>query len=567
MKLLFSAMHLAYFRNFESVIRELAARGHQIHLAAEEPETMGGRELAQLLHAAYPGVTSGFLPSLEAEPWFDAARRLRLGLDYVRALQPEYAGVPKLRIRARERAPRVVRWGTSLPVVGVPILRRAITRTERLLPRSPQLDRYLAEHAPDLVVLTSLTYSRSQQLDLLKSARARRIPVAAAIMSWDHLSSKALLHIAPDMVLVWNELQREEAVQMHGLPADRVVVTGAQCYDQWFGRRPTRSREEFCAAMGLRPDRPFILWVHSAFSPMPELPEPVLVTRWLEALRRSDDPRLRELGVLIRPHPERIKEWAGIDLAPFGNVVFHGRNPIDGSAKDDYFDALFHSAAVVGLVTSAFLEAAIVGRPVLALLLPEYRMHYEMRHFQYLITGGLVRTSFDIETSLQHVGAAIDLRGGRDEGNLAFLTSFVRPAGLETPATPAFVAALERLHRAGAHADPSLEQHAWLRPVVAAAATRSGRAPLRWLMADMRQDVRDEERERRDRAVETRAAAKDARQRDKVRLRTQRIRRDRWRHRGKEVGSSLRMWRHRAYVTMWRAMVVAGLWRQDKEQM
>ena len=33
-------------------------------------------------------------------------------------------------------------------------------------------------------------------------------------MSWDHLSSKAPLHIAPDMTLVWNDVQKREAVDM-----------------------------------------------------------------------------------------------------------------------------------------------------------------------------------------------------------------------------------------------------------------------------------------------------------------------------------------------------------------
>ena len=41
-----------------------------------------------------------------------------------------------------------------------------------------------------------------------------------------------------------------------------------------------------------------------------------------------------------------------------------GRNPLTADAKADYFDALAHSTAVIGLVTSAFLEAAIVGAPV-----------------------------------------------------------------------------------------------------------------------------------------------------------------------------------------------------------
>ena len=51
---------------------------------------------------------------------------------------------------------------------------------------------------------------------------------------------------------------------MHGVPADRVHVTGAQSYDHWWGRRPSRAREEFCARVGLRPDRPFLLYVCSS---------------------------------------------------------------------------------------------------------------------------------------------------------------------------------------------------------------------------------------------------------------------------------------------------------------
>ena len=51
---------------------------------------------------------------------------------------------------------------------------------------------------------------------------------------------------------------------MHGVPPERVVVTGAHCYDQWFGRQPSRSRERFCARVGLRPDRPFVLYLCSS---------------------------------------------------------------------------------------------------------------------------------------------------------------------------------------------------------------------------------------------------------------------------------------------------------------
>jgi hypothetical protein len=561
MKVLFSALHLAYFRNFESVIRGLAARGHHVHLTADETEGMGGRDLAERLAAEHPTVTWDMLPSLEDEPWYDAARKLRVGLDYVRALEPRYASSPKLRLRAKGRTPRLVRWASAVPIIGAPATRATLTRVERLLPRGDAVERYLREQAPDVVVLTSLTYSRSQQLDVLKAARALRIPVAAAIMSWDHLSSKALLHMTPDMVLVWNDVQRREAVEMHGLDASRVAVTGAQCYDQWFTRTPERSREEFCRAVGLRSDRPFALWVHSALSPTPEPPEPMLVTRWIEALRSNPDPRLRELGVLVRPHPERLKEWAGISLDRYENVAFHGRNPIDADAKRDYFDSLYFSSAVIGLVTSAFLEAAIVGRPVLTFELPEYRLHQEeMLHFQYLRTveGGLVRSAPDIESHLTQLVEAIALDGARDERNRRFLNAFIRPGGLDTPATPAFIDALERLGREGTSSDPTLEQYAWLRPIVGAAAVRGRSGVVRWLLLDERGDAWDENRLREQQAQQSRIEAKVEHQRFKLRRRARRARRDAVLRVGKEVKGALRRGRHRLAVTAYRGVAVTA---------
>lgn len=579
MKILFSALHLAYFRNFESVIRELSARGHHVHLTADEPEALGGQELAERLAAECPTVTWELLPSLEQEPWFETARKLRHGLDYVRTLEPRYARTPKMRLRTRERAPRLVRWATRIPVVGPSATSAALRRLERLMPESGAMVRYLRDRAPDIVILASLTYSRSQQLDLLKAARALGCPVAAAIMSWDHLSSKALLHVTPDMVLVWNEVQRQEAVEMHRLAADRVVVTGAQCYDQWFTRTPQRSREEFCRDMGLRADRPFALWVHSALSPTPEPPEPLLVVRWIEALRASADPRLRELGVLVRPHPERVKEWAGIDLAGFENVAFRGRNPIDTGAKDDYFDALYYSSAVIGLVTSAFLEAAIVGRPVLTFTLPEYRIHQdEMLHFQYLTTvaGGLLSKAPDIESHLTQLADAVASGDARDDRNRRFLTAFIRPEGLDAPATPVFADAVERLCREGSRPDPTLDAHVWLRPVVAAAAARANSGFGRWLMLDTREDVWDDDRLRKRRLVEARVEAKTGRQRAKQRRRTQRMRRDAMMRRGKEAKSALRLARHRAgreimsvlrlarylaAITVHRVLAIAGVSR------
>jgi hypothetical protein len=83
--------------------------------------------------------------------------------------------------------------------------------------------------APDVVLITPLVDIGSPQLDHFAAARRLGLRTVLPVGSWDHLSSKALLRTYPDRLTVWNAAQRAEAIDLHGVPADRVVVTGAQC--------------------------------------------------------------------------------------------------------------------------------------------------------------------------------------------------------------------------------------------------------------------------------------------------------------------------------------------------
>ena len=404
------------------------------------------------------------------------------------------------------------------------------------MPRNRAMRAWLETLAPDAVILTSLTFSRSSAVEQLKAARGLGIPTAAAIMSWDHLSSKAPLHIAPDMTIVWNDVQKREAIDMHGLRPDTVVVTGAQCYDQWFERQPSRTREAFCRDMGLDPSRPFVVYVCSAMSPVPDPLEPHFVREWLAALRESSDPRLRGAGVLVRPHPERVKEWVNASLDGFDNVAVHGGTPIDRESKADYFDALAHSSAVVGLCTTAFIEAAIAGRPVLTMLLPAYRMHQDgMAHFRYLLNveGGLLHAAPDMQAHLRDLSDVLAQPREREARNTRFLTAFVRPQGLGVAATPAFISAVDTLARMPRHVDGRFAGATTASALVGWLASRTHTGIGHWLMMDAidvdraRSEERNEETKRtivetrtryyegKERAKEDQAKAKEQEQRAK----------------------------------------------------
>ena len=465
MRVLFVARHFMYFRNFESVIELLAERSHDVHLLADEEEALGGRALVERMAAKYDGVSFGLTPPPDDEAMSALAAMLRLGIDAFRFTDPRYLDTPMIKDRAFERTPCFALSMLGMPgsQLGVHVL----SAIERAVPRRTELDRYIAELRPDVVLVTPLIGVGSEQLDHLRSARAAGIPTALCVWSWDHLSSKALLRDLPDRLLVWNETQRDEAISMHHVSADRVIVTGAQCFDKWFDRAPSRSQAEFCQSVGLSDDRPFFLYVCSAlFKGSPS--EPLFVRKWVEAVRQSSDPRVRDAGVLVRPHPQRMYEWNDVGVSDLPNVAFSGANPLTRDAKNDYFDALHHCAGVVGLNTSALVEASIADHPVHTILVPEFRGSQDgTLHFHYLMSagGGMLHVATGLDAHLSQLGAT--LRRETRNKNRAFVEAFIRPRGRGTAATPVFVEAVEDLGAGGLVAQ--VGQPGWaplLRPAV-----------------------------------------------------------------------------------------------------
>ena len=451
MRILFSVRKPSNVRHYDSVLRMLAARGHEIELV-KEPVVKTWPPFVLALPAAHPNVRLSSTPSVAKNPWWELSARLRRGRFYLRFLEPRYRDAPALLERARKRAPRsVVRLASW---IGDATSRRLLARVVGLLERSTHSARlfhdYLLQQRPDLVILTPLVVLETTQLDLAQAAADLGIRNVFGVASWDHLSSKGQLSVAPQQIILWNDVQKREAVELHGVDPDRVVITGAQVFDDWFEQRPSTTREAFCARVGLRPDRPIVLYVCSSLlegSP----PERSFVLRWLRHLRSSGHPVLEECGVLVRPHYQVREIWNGAEIAGFDNVACWpplGDAPVDSRSKTDYFDSMYHAAAVVGLNTSAMIEAAIVGRPVHAVLLPEFRDNQEgTLHFHYLLdpAAPLLRTTRSLDDHARQLAETV---GGRDpdpDRSERFVRTFVRPGPSDTPATIRFVEAVEAL--------------------------------------------------------------------------------------------------------------------------
>lgn len=439
-RLLFVLRHPLYLRNYEGPIRLLADRGHPVHLAFEPRERWEDDRLLRALQGEYPQLSWQILPPFVPGAGAALAESGRIIRDFLRYLAPEYAGADALRARAGRRVPAALR-GALLTAHRLGVTARVdgfCAAVERASPPDPAALETLERIAPDVLVVSPLVDFGYLQTEYVKAARQLGIPSVHAVASWDNLTNKGRVQVTADLTIVWNEAQREEAVSFHGVPRERIAVTGAQVFDELWGWRPTTGRAEFCAGLELDPSEALLLYACSSSFIGQGGAEIDYLSRWLAALRSAESPVLRRANVVIRPHPTTPPGLLGRFHNPAAGIVVHpasGQAPVDAESKREYFDTLHHAAVVVGLNTSAFIDAAVVGRPPIAAFGEQFAsVQHGTLHFRHLTDAGLLLTASDLSLHLEQLGRVIEAGVDRRPEREAFLRSFIRPVGLRAPA-------------------------------------------------------------------------------------------------------------------------------------
>jgi FkbM family methyltransferase len=454
MKILFVLKQTGYLRHFDTVVQTLAHQGHEIRLASQNasltlPSTLQG----------LPSVSITACPKKRGDAWAKDVSLFRRAEDYLRYLEEPYTQATKLRARAFDKFIQTLSNGQRVPEpswseIGLELtdaeirrLRKFFALIEDTLPSDTSIEDFVKQQAPDALLITPLVDIGSGQSDFVKSARALGIPVGMALFSWDNLSTKGSVHIAPDHVFVWNEVQQREAVELHGIRKKRISLTGAPRFDRFIDLavhdESKTKRTEFCQALGLETDRPIILYLCSSkFVAADERP---FIQSWIRDVRASKDPVVAGANLLVKTHPDLTRDWRdhseqhvswpGVEPALISTPFGEDRTTVLMSkftALQTLYECLYHSDVVVGLNTSAELEAGILGKPVLTLPAGEGLEAGQRRtlHFHYLLraNGGFVELASSMD---EHLTQLADVLAGRyDTQHIqSFITSFLRPQG------------------------------------------------------------------------------------------------------------------------------------------
>ena len=248
---------------------------------------------------------------------------------------------------------------------------------EAVLGIHPEIKWLFDQVAPDVVIVPSQG-NDSLTIDLIKIAHRRHIPLIALNYNWDNVASKGLMHYKPDILCVWGKDMEQLAVKVHRLKPEQIRVIGAAHFEQYFdARRMASSAEE--AARLMNQGVPRLLFAGNSKG-HPEIP-------YLQLLETAiDSGRLPQLKVIYRPHPWRAlrrgeknfydMRFKHIEMDPQLAGRFTPERMLEGHNRSgnviipalDYYPILLQS--VVGVISpfsTLLLEAALVGRPIMAM--------------------------------------------------------------------------------------------------------------------------------------------------------------------------------------------------------
>ena len=199
----------------------------------------------------------------------------------------------------------------------------------------------------------------------LVAARRLRLPVVGYVASWDHTVGKGVISPHCRRYLVQNDVMRDDLRRYHGIPPDRVTVTGWPQTDVFQRERPRSEYDSLLRRLGLDPVRPLVLVMGNTPTNTPY--EHRLIERLVEWWgARADD-----LQLLFRPHP-RDREWSERFAAARAREGegLHVQEP-SYTDIDVLATLLQHGDVVVANAGTILLDAVVNDRPAVCVLYDE----------------------------------------------------------------------------------------------------------------------------------------------------------------------------------------------------
>ena len=344
-------------------VEKLLEMGNFVKLIIPDVDIENGKDLARKYHNHIELIRFNSKLSLLTALYFDYRRVLLWRKSFQGAIKNYFQ-------RQRKNKKKIAALGVSLL--------RIIPFEFKLL-----LDKFLMyddEYSnvlkgSDLFVFTTgFVY---QDVILSYAARRLKIPTVMIGQSWDNFSTKGYLTIKPDLILVWGNRMREEAVKFNDFPEEIIKVSGPLHFDFYHDFKRTCKKEISRKLLGLNPYKLTLIYGTSSILGCPgEIDVIRKLIYWVNTSPNNVLPY--ESQMIIRLHPDMVLGVNGQNIdnyIKFSSENVHVQVPKLGinsgfwyfknQDKIDFSHALCASDIAVNCFSTFSIDAAVFNLPVI----------------------------------------------------------------------------------------------------------------------------------------------------------------------------------------------------------
>ena len=284
----------------------------------------------------------------------------------------------------------------------------------------------IRQFQPAFFVSTDV-FDLTDRVCLLAAARLG-IKTIGMVRSWDNCYSKGLLPIIPDHLLVNTHYLKEEAVQLHDVPAEHIEVIGLPQMDSFLSL-PTMDRTAFMHSVGADPKEKLIVFAPGG-SILTDIDWQIC-----EILREAiQSGKIRyPAHVLVRNHPHHPADLSRFNTDKHFTIEHPGRVLSTNSKETELlpgdqehlYQTLAAADVVLWVATTLGIDTAMLDRPQIMVnfdgfeqreYLKSVRKFHDEDHMKkFVATSGahVARTKEDLvewinryldDPSLDHVG-------------------------------------------------------------------------------------------------------------------------------------------------------------------
>lgn len=433
MRILFVFKALTNFFYYQQLIEELCLRGHHVEVAVD-PDAGGEAALLDDVGFDAPvgwdfssGLSLGW--SGMSQRWLSIARSLRSHLNYFRRAEQSRHFVMRSRVWLPAWLQRALRIPLVRPLLGSAMGMKFFKLLETVISPDRKIVSDLRKRAPDLVFASPANRPSWTDAEYIKAAKSLGIPTALMTLSWDNLTTRGVFPVHPDLMLVWNEDQRQEARVYQEVSDRQIVVVGSLFFDKWLDSAPKLGdRAVFIEELGLPEGSQFAVYLGSTRNIAPD--ETEVVRALARTIRDHPDPNVNSLFLVARPHPANSRPYE--DFEEDGVVVWprKGMLPTTEASKASFARTLKYSVGSIGINTSGMIDAIVNDVPCIAVVSDEYKQTQEDTvHYQQLQRSGVLEEASSMQECAEILRRLINGEDKCAALRAVFTSAFVRPRG------------------------------------------------------------------------------------------------------------------------------------------